>query len=109
MVVKALNIQAVGQPLTLECLVTVVKGITSRVDIMWSNNGVGINETTEATIYSSSIDSTVYKSIYNISQLNSSEDGSVYNCEGIINTTAVLISENNIILDIIGMHGNACI
>ena len=39
MTVTALNIQTVGQSLTLECTVTAVRGITSRVDIIWSRNG----------------------------------------------------------------------
>jgi len=36
--VVAPNIQTVGQSLTLECSVTAVRGITSRVDIVWKNN-----------------------------------------------------------------------
>ena len=37
--VTALNTQTVGQSLTLQCEVTTVRGITSRVDIVWSSGG----------------------------------------------------------------------
>ena len=37
--VTAPNTQTVGQSLTLQCEVTTVRGITSRVDIVWSSDG----------------------------------------------------------------------
>ena len=37
--VTAPNTQTVSQSLTLQCEVTTVRGITSRVDIVWSSGG----------------------------------------------------------------------
>ena len=64
--VTAPNTQTVGQSLTLQCEVTTVRGITSRVDIMWSSDGTTlrrINDTTAITMDNS----LVYTDSYTIS------------------------------------------
>ena len=99
--------QTVSHSLTLECSVTTVRGITSRVDIVWSNNGVEIAKTIGASINSSTNNSVIYKDFYSISQLNTTEDGEVYQCEGIINTIPNLTSESSITLDLIGRYSTA--
>ena len=38
-----------GQSLTLQCEVTAVRGITSRVDIVWSSDGMELNRTNGTT------------------------------------------------------------
>ena len=40
MIVNAPNTQIVGQSLTLQCEVTTVRDITSRIDIAWSSGGM---------------------------------------------------------------------
>ena len=70
---------------------------------MWSKDGIEIAKTIGASISSSTSNSVIYRDFYNILQVNTTEDGGVYQCEGIINTIPNLTSESSITLDVIGM------
>ena len=98
--VTAPNTQIVGQSQTIECEMTTVRGITSRVDIVWSSNGVYHERTTGISGYASG-DSLVYTNSYTISQLSMDDDGRAYRCTGMIvaNTTA----SNSVTLHVNGM------
>ena len=92
-----------GQSLTLQCEVTTVRGITSRVDIVWSSDSTvlrRINDTT-ATIMDNSL---VYMNSYTISQLNTTGDGRVIQCEVVINVNPSVMADNNITLDVTGEY-----
>ena len=94
--------QTVGQSLTMQCGVTSVRGITSRVDIVWSSNGVELRRIEEANV-SFTTDSTVtYTDYYNAWQLNTSDDGRVYQCAVFVNTSPPLMADDNITLDVTG-------
>ena len=101
-ILKVPDMQIVGQLLSLECVVVTTRGITSTIDIIWSSDGVDIENTIGATVSSSDNSSIVYKDFYNILLLTTTEDGRVYNCKGVINTTPNLTAESNITLNIIG-------
>ena len=93
--------QTVGQSLTLQCEVTTVRGITSRVDIVWSSDGTELqrmNDVSSTTMNNS----LVYIDSYTISQLNTTDEGRVIECEVVINESFVGIG-NNITLDVNGM------
>ena len=93
--------QTVGQSLTLQCNVTTVRGITSRVDIVWSSGGTvlrRINGTTATTVDNS----LVYTDSYTISQLSTTDDGRVIQCEVVINATTPVMANNSITLDVTG-------
>ena len=95
------NIQTVGQSLTLQCEVTTVRGITSRVDIVWSSDGTAlrrINDTTATTTNNS----LVYTDSYTISQLNTTDDGRVIHCEVVINISPLVMASDSITLDVTG-------
>ena len=97
--VTALNNQTVSQSLTLQCDVTTVRGITSRVDIMWSSDGTvlrRINDTTATSL--------VYTDSYTISQLSTTDDGRVIRCEVVINTSPSVMANDSITLDVTGEH-----
>ena len=99
----ALNTQTVGQSLTLQCEVTTVRGITSRVDIVWSSGGTvlrRINGTTATTMDNS----LVYTDSYTISQLSTTDDGREILCEVVINASPPVMDSNNITLDVIGKY-----
>ena len=81
--VTALNTQTVGQSLTLQCEMTTVRGITSRVDIMWRRNNTLVNST-RVTAINAVGSSPVYRDFYTISQLSTSHDGVTYECRSII-------------------------
>ena len=93
------NTQTVGQSLTLQCEVTTVRGITSRVDIMWRSGGTelermdGVSSTTMGN-------SLVYTDSYTISQLNTTDDGRVIQCEVVINASPSVMASDSITLDI---------
>ena len=97
----ALNTQTVGQSLTLQCEVTTVRGITSRVDIVWYRGGTvlrRINDTTATTMDNS----LVYIDTYTISQLNTTDEGRVIQCEVVINTSPPVMASDSITLDVTG-------
>ena len=96
------NNQRVGQSLTLECNFTTVRGITSRVDIVWSSNGSELKSIQGANysyIYDSLI---VYTDSYDISQLNTSDHGRVYQCEVFVNVSPLVVANDSITLELTG-------
>ena len=99
--VSAPNTQTVGQSLTLQCEVTAVMGITSRVDIVWSS---GVNELERMINVSSAMmgDSLVYADSYTISQLNTTDEGRVIQCEVVINASPSVMASDNVTLDVTG-------
>ena len=105
--VTALNTQTVGQSLTLQCEVTTVRGITSRVDIVWSSNDIVLRRIND-TIATTMDNSLVYTDSYNISQLSTTDDGRVISCEVVINTNTSLMVSNNFTLSVDGEYCNVC-
>ena len=101
--VNAPNTQTVGQSLTLQCEVTTVRGITSRVDIMWSSDGTElerINNVSSITMDNS----LVYTDSYTISQLSTSYDGRVIQCEVVINASPSVMDSDSITLDVTDVY-----
>ena len=89
-----------GQSLTLQCEVTTVRGITSGVDIVWSSGGTELQRMDNVS--STTMDnSLVYTDSYTISQLSTTDDGRVIQCEVVINESFAAMS-NNITLDVNG-------
>ena len=99
--INALSNQTVGQSLTLQCEVTTVRGITSRVDIVWSSDDTELQTTNNvsSTIMSNSL---VYTDTYIISQLNTTDNDKVIECQVVINGSALIPATDNITLDVIG-------
>ena len=98
-----LSDQAVGQSLTLQCEVTTVRGITSRVDIVWSSDGTvlrRINDTTAITMGNS----LVYIDSYMISMLTTSYNARMYECEVVINANPPMTFSDSIILNVNGEY-----
>ena len=98
------NTQTVGQSLTLQCEVTTVRGITSRVDIVWSSDGMELNRTDGITSTTMN-NSLVYTDSYTISQLNTTDDVRVIQCEVVINTSPSVMASDSITLDVTGEWG----
>ena len=95
--------QIVGQSLTLECSVTTVRGITSRVDIVWNRSDQMLITVSGVNISFSSNNITIYSSSYTIPQLSTTDDGRVYQCEAVINTSPSISVSSNITLLNIGL------
>ena len=102
--INAPSNQIVGQSLTLESSITTVRGITSRVDIVWSSNGEKLRRIMGATPNSTNDNSEVYEVTYDIPLLSTSDDGRVIECEIIIMTTPSIVATNNVTLDVTGKH-----
>jgi len=92
----------VGEPLTLQCNVTTVRGITSRVDIIWSSDGTRVQRMEGVIVSSTAGNMIMYADTYAISQLNTSDDGREYQCEVLINGT--VMATDNVTLDVMGEY-----
>ena len=100
--------QTVGQSLTLQCEMTTVRGITSRVDIVWSSGGIELkrmNNVSSTTMGNS----LVYTDNYTISQLSTTDDDRVIQCEGVINATPPVMANDSITLNVTGECHNTSI
>ena len=93
----------VGQPLMLECAMSTPKGISSRVDVVWSRDGVEVQRINDITSNFSSPEVVVYTNIYTIPLLGTYDDDIVYECEVIINSNPLFKIRDNETLDVIGM------
>ena len=93
------NTQIVGQSQTLQCEVTTVRGIISRVDIVWSSDGTTLRRINGATATSMD-NSLVYTDSYTISQLSITDDGRVIQCETVININPPVMASDSVTLDI---------
>ena len=103
--VTAPIIQTVGQSLVLRCSVITVRGITSRVDTVWSSNGLDL-ETVEANVSSITNNSVEYTAYYTIVQLNETDDGRVYQCKVVINASPSVMTDDNITLNTISKYNS---
>jgi len=102
--VTTLNAQIVGQPLMLECAMTHPRGINSRVDIVWSRDGLEVEHINDVNSNFSSPEVIVYTNIYTISLLGTYDDDVVYQCEVIINSSPLFRIRGNVTLNVIGMY-----
>ena len=100
---NAHHVQIVGQSLTLECSVTTVRGITSRVDMVWSSNRRVLNKENNISKDSTTENFVVYSSTYIISPLSINDYGRTYQCEAIINSKPPVTAYDNVTLDVTGM------
>ena len=103
-IVKILNNQTVGQPLTLECSIAIVRGITSRVDVAWSSNGIELNTVKGVNISSSTNDSLLLTDTYIISQLSTADENKEYVCEIFLDTEPLVNATSGVVLHVTGKH-----
>jgi len=82
--------------------VTTVRGITSRVDIVWSRDGLQVQMNEGANLAYLTENFAVYEALYTIPILSTTEDGRVYQCEVVINTSLPVVANDNVVLDVIG-------
>ena len=109
-IVEVISIDAVelGKATTLECNVTAVRGITSRVDIIWriGSNSTIANSTIVKTVENVTVNivnnSAVYTNQLVTTPLSVNDNGIVYYCAVSINSTFGVSSHGTIVLDFIG-------
>ena len=79
-----------------------MRGITSRLDIVWSSNGLELKRS-EAIKSSLTInDSVIYNDSYTIPQLGTVDEGRIYQCGIIINQEILIVVNANVTLDVTG-------
>ena len=94
--------QTVGQSLTLECSFSAVRGITSRVDIVWSSGSTDLKRICNVNTRLTINDNEIYEDTFTIPLLSTTDDGRSIQCEVTINTTPLVVAANNIVLDVTG-------
>jgi len=99
--VTTLDDQVFGDPLTLDCTVITVIGISSAVDIIWSVDGdpVRIVNDTSATI---SNNTAIYTDSLVLPELTVLDNGRTYWCRVIINKSPPAIFFGSMMLDFPG-------
>ena len=100
MSVTALSSQTVGQPLILQCSVTTIRDINSRVDFVWIGNGTELERVEVATGESSTNNLLVYTDYYVVPQLSTIDDNNLYICKVIINTVQLVSAAGDITLNL---------
>ena len=81
---------------------TTVRGITSRVDIVWSSDGLESQRINGTRAMFSNNVSVMYTSTYTIPLLSTTDDGRVYQCEVVINTSPPVMDIGSITVDVTG-------
>ena len=76
----------IGDPLTLDCTVTAVRGISSSVDIIWTTGGRVVRRVGNITADIEN-DSAIYTDSFEISSLSAIDNGREYQCTVVINAT----------------------
>ena len=83
----------IGAPLSLECNVTIARGVTSSVNITWMVNGTDEMNNTKRRVNSQHQDvykmdltdaTTQYRGVYNITQLELTDNNTQYYCKAVI-------------------------
>ena len=95
--------QTAGQPLTLDCTVIAVRGITSRVDITWLVNDVELETIRNVDLSSPTDDETqLYMDSYTIDRLSVNDNENVYQCEVLIDSDPLVMATDNFTLNVTG-------
>ena len=90
-----------GQSLTLQCEVTTVRGITSRVDIVWSSDDTELQRMNNVS--STAMDnSLLFTDSYTISQLSTDDEGRDYWCDVVIPSSPTITNNASVTLDVTG-------
>ena len=90
----------VGQPFSLECIITTARGINSLVNIIWSKgNDELVQKRENANASLTMFSSVLYRDYLNISQLTTDDDNETYRCEVMINA---VMANDSYTLHVIG-------
>ena len=87
----------IGDPLTLDCTVTAVRGISSSVDIIWTTGGRVVRRVDNITADIEN-DYAIYTDSFEISSLSAIDNGREYKCTVMINSSQPVYNSDQIIL-----------
>ena len=97
------GIVTVGDPLTLDCTVTAVRGISSSVDIIWTTGGRVVRRVDNITADIEN-DYAIYTDSFEISSLSAIDNGREYQCTVVINASQPVYNSDQIILTFPGKY-----
>ena len=100
----ATNTPATDQSLTLQCIATIVRGITSTVDIIWTIGDTQIRRINNVTVSGSVNSTSVYSDSFTIPSFDISDIGSVYQCEVLINSPLPTTAKTDFTIPIPSMY-----
>lgn len=103
-IVSAPEDQTVSHSLTLKCNVTTVRGITSRMDMMWSHDGLELNTTQGVNVSSIIHSSVLYTNSYTIAQLSTADEGRTYECRAVIAALSPVMATGTVALNVTSMY-----
>ena len=87
----------IGDPLTLDCTVTAVRGISSSVDIIWTTGGRVVRRVYNITADIEN-DYAIYTDSFEISSLSAIDNGREYQCTVVINANQSVYNSDQITL-----------
>ena len=93
----------IGDPLTLYCTVTAVRGISSSVDIVWTTGGRVVRSVNDTTVAMEN-DSVIYIDSFKISLLSAIDNGREYQCTVVINASPQVYNSDTITLKFDGKY-----
>ena len=93
----------IGDPLTLDCTVTAVRGISSSVDIIWTTGGRVVRRVEDITADIEN-DSAIYTDSFEISSLSAIDNGREYQCTVVINASQPIYSSDQFTLIFTGKY-----
>ena len=100
----ATNTPATDQSLTLQCIATIVRGITSTVDIIWTTGDTQVRRINNVTVSGSVNSTSVYSDSFTIPSFDISDIGSVYQCEVLINSPLPTTAKTDFTIPIPSMY-----
>ena len=98
----------IGDPLTLDCTVTAVRGISSSVDIIWTTGGRVVRRVDNITAGIEN-DSAIYTDSFEISSLSAIDNGREYQCMVVINATQPIYCSDQFTLIFTGEYLKLCV
>ena len=100
-IIAELDTQIVGQPLELNCSGSIIRGVTSEVDIVWKSDGLELDRINETNLTLSDNDTSLtYMNTYTIAQLRTSDMDRIYYCEVVINSYFPVVANSSIQLNL---------
>ena len=87
----------IGDPLTLDCAVAAVRGISSSVDIIWTTGGRVVRRVDNITADIEN-DNAIYTDSFEISSLSAIDNGREYQCTVVINARQPVYNSDQITL-----------
>ena len=99
--VAILTNQSVGEPLTLYCNVTTVRGINSTVNIIWLRDDSEL-EMQDINPPITSDNMQLYMTSYMIDHLSATDNEIVYQCRILIYSTPLVMASDNLTLNVTG-------